>query len=119
MQEARRRGGYGKRKPRLNELIRERVEHESEAILGAYVDALHDENADHETRMRAAERLLDRAYGRPRQGVELSGPEGAPLGVSSARAVIQDEAAYEAAIELRNRISSSHGDTGALRPFGE
>jgi hypothetical protein len=80
MQAARRLGGLNKAKPRLGDVLRERVEAEAEAIVGAYVTALHDEDADHETRMRAPDRLLDRVYGRPRQGVELSGPGGDPLG---------------------------------------
>jgi hypothetical protein len=119
MQAARRRGGYGKRKPRLNEVLREKVEAERDAIISAYVAALHDESADHETRMRAADRLLDRVYGKPRQGVELSGPDGEPLAGSAARMVIEDDEAYAAAAQLRDRLSATRGDTGALRTLGE
>jgi hypothetical protein len=119
MQEARRRGGYGKRKPRLGDTLRERVEDECEAIISAYVSALHDESADHETRMRAAERLLDRVYGRPKQGVELSGPDGEPLAGAAARTVIEDDEAHAAAAHLRDRLRAAGGDSGALRPLGE
>jgi hypothetical protein len=117
MRAARRRGGLNKAKPRLGDVLRDRVEAEAEAIIGAYVTALHDEDADHETRMRAADRLLDRVYGRPRQGVELSGPGGDPLGGSAGRLVVEDELVREKAREFRALLMA--GDAGPVRSVGE
>jgi hypothetical protein len=91
------------------------VEAEADAIIGAYLAALHDEHADHETRMRAADRLLDRVYGRPRQGVELSGPDGEPLGAPG-RVVVADERARAAARELRALVMA--GDASLVRDVG-
>ena len=54
------------------ELLRERVEAEAEAILAPYFEALA-RGEGVEQRMRAAERLLDRVFGRPKQSAELSG----------------------------------------------
>jgi hypothetical protein len=117
MQTARQRGGLNKAKPRLGDVLRERVEAEADAIIGAYVAALHDDEADHETRMRAADRLLDRVYGRPRQGVELSGPSGEAFGGSAGRLVVEDERAREKAREFRALLMA--GDAGAVRSLGE
>jgi hypothetical protein len=114
--ESRRRGGQNKRKPRLGDVLRERVEAEAEAIIGAYVAALHDEEADHETRMRAADRLLDRVYGRPRQGVELSGPDGVSL-TAPGRLVVEDARVRAAVGELRSALLV--GDAGPVRVLGE
>ena len=52
--------------------MRERVEAEAEAILAPYFEALAAEE-DLEQRMRAAERLLDRVFGRPKQSTQLGG----------------------------------------------
>ena len=54
------------------ELLRERVEAEAEAILAPYFEALA-RGEGVEQRMRAAERLLDRVFGRPKRSAELSG----------------------------------------------
>lgn len=64
--------GVERRLPSVTERMRERVEAESEAILAPYFEALA-EGGDVEQRMRAAERLLDRVFGRPKQATELSG----------------------------------------------
>ena len=52
--------------------MRERVEAEAEAILAPYFEALA-EGQDIEQRMRAAERLLDRVFGRPKQSTQPGG----------------------------------------------
>ena len=64
--------GVERRAPTVTERMRERVEREAEAILAPYFEAL-SEGEDVEQRMRAAERLLDRVFGRPKQSAELSG----------------------------------------------
>lgn len=57
--------GVQRRTPSLTEKLRERVEQESDRIIDPYFEAL-DAGENAELRMRAAERLLDRVYGRPR-----------------------------------------------------
>ena len=64
--------GVRRRPPSVIELLRERVEAEAEAILAPYFEALA-QGEGVEQRMRAAERLLDRVFGRPKQSAELSG----------------------------------------------
>ena len=71
--------GVRRRPPSVIELLRERVEAEAEAILAPYFEALA-QGEGVEQRMRAAERLLDRVFGRPKQSAELSMVAGlAPL----------------------------------------
>ena len=64
--------GVDRRNPSVTERMRERVEAEAEAILAPYFEALAAEE-DLEQRMRAAERLLDRVYGRPKQSTQPGG----------------------------------------------
>lgn len=61
--------GVERRTPSVTDKMRERVEAESEKVLAPYFAAL-DAGEDVEQRMRAAERLLDRSFGRPRQATE-------------------------------------------------
>ena len=63
--------GVQRRTPSLTEKLRERVERESDAVLAPHFEAL-DAGENVELRMRAAERLLDRVFGRPRQAMELA-----------------------------------------------
>ena len=64
--------GVDRRTPSVTEQMRERVEAEAEAILAPYFEALA-EGQDIEQRMRAAERLLDRVFGRPKQSTQPGG----------------------------------------------
>lgn len=75
--------------PRVVDVLRARVEAEVEAIIAPYFDAikhsvLHSqfegkvilsEHPDLAGRIAAAERLLDRVYGKPRQTIEHAGPQ--------------------------------------------
>ena len=54
------------------DVLRERVEQEAELILAPFFESLADLDAGYELRMRAAERLLDRTYGRPKQAATLT-----------------------------------------------
>lgn len=54
------------RTPGVMEQLRQRVEEHADQILAPYFAALAD-GEDVETRMKAAERLLDRVFGRPTQ----------------------------------------------------
>jgi hypothetical protein len=83
--------------PRVSEVLRERVEDEADAVLAVYFDALGAEKAvtvgygedavtelvpDYYLRLRAADALLDRAYGKPRQVQEITGEHGGPVRLS-------------------------------------
>jgi len=58
-----------RRTPSLTEKLRERVEQEADRVIDPYFEAL-DAGENAELRMRAAERLLDRCFGRPRMVME-------------------------------------------------
>ncbi len=85
------------KQPRVVDVMRERVEAEIDAILEPYFRALKgamlygtaqgrgeivmSEFPDLGARIKAAELLLDRVYGRPRQQTEVTGADGGPLTV--------------------------------------
>lgn len=54
----------------------------------------------------AAEKLLDRVYGRPKQATEISGPDGEPIGT---RLILDGSLAGDARALLRRAASSSSG----------
>jgi hypothetical protein len=76
-------------KPRVVDVLRERVEAEVEKIVAPYFEALEhavlhatyegevvvSEHADLGARINAAEKLLDRVYGKPRQTIEHAGAQ--------------------------------------------
>ncbi len=67
-------GGRPKEDPRLREAARQHTE----AALMVLVEALTDEQT--KNRITAANSILDRAYGKPAQAVQLGGdPEGIPM----------------------------------------
>lgn len=91
-------GKGGRRKPNALEIMRVRVEAEIDEILKPFFDGLTAEKAlavsggykeagyveyvdDPAIRMKAAEALLDRVYGKPKQTTELSGPDGGPVSI--------------------------------------
>jgi hypothetical protein len=91
------RAGAAGRRPRVVDVIRERIEEDIEPVIAALVDALtadrgvvvgQGENAtvesvpDHDARIKAARELLDRAYGRARQALEHTGEAGRPIEVA-------------------------------------
>jgi hypothetical protein len=82
--------------PRAVDVLRERLEERVDAVLdvlwdgleadlvtvsGSGEDAERNIEPDHRIRITAAREILDRAYGRPRQTTEVSGPDGGPLTV--------------------------------------
>jgi hypothetical protein len=82
------------RKPRVVDVIRERIEQDMEPVIAALVDALSADRGvvvgagesaelelipDHAARIAAARELLDRAYGRARQALEVTGEDGGPV----------------------------------------
>lgn len=77
--------------PRASELMRERVENESEQIVAVYWDAMNatlkDGEPDHQIRLQALRDLLDRVYGKPTTKTELTGDLTLDLSNLAARAV--------------------------------
>lgn len=113
------RGKVGrKKKQTVSQVLRQRVEAEVERYLQPLEDALlamravvvgnggsaHIEMVeDLNTRIKAVETILDRIYGRPRQTVEHSGPEGDSISVT----VPNDE-------ERKQALAAVLASTGAL-----
>lgn len=95
------------RQPRTIDVLRERLEERADEIIDVYLDAAravtHEavgygedreiiEVPDHALRLKAAEALHDRAYGKPKQATEISGPEGGPI--THAENSIPDETSF-------------------------
>ena len=90
--------------------MRERVEAEAEAVLAPYFEALA-QGEGVEQRMRAAERLLDRVFGRPKQSAELSGT----LSIDEHRLEAEVEEEFAALVAVRERnaaLTAGNGDGG-------
>jgi hypothetical protein len=93
------------RNPRAVDVLRKRLEADIERVLKPLFDGLEAskgitlaigggktelvETPDHALRLAAVRELLDRAYGKPKQATELTGPEGGPVQV-------------EGSVDLRN-----------------
>lgn len=109
------------RAPRVIDILRERAEERAEEILEVYFGALDaskpiavgsgqdmmvEYEPDHATRLRAAEAIHDRSYGKPRQ--EITGADGAPLQLEvTGAAIVNDPKARKHAAELRRRVAST------------
>lgn len=81
--------------PRAVDVLRERIEQDIDKVLDPLWEALEAESAvvvgsgrdsqevemvpDYRTRITAARELMDRAYGKPKQQTEISGPDGGPV----------------------------------------
>lgn len=89
-------GGKALKRPRVVDILRERLEEKYvEPVIAALVESLDAQKAivtrdaegnesvefvtDHGTRIRAAEVMFDRGYGKPKQVTEVSGPDGEPI----------------------------------------
>ena len=68
------------RRPRVTDEMRRLVEENVEQLVASYFDAMRNAD-DVRVRIHAAEKLLDRVYGRPRQELELGGSETHPVEV--------------------------------------
>lgn len=105
------------RLPRPHELMRERIEEDLERILRPYFDAIDNavvtsvsmgevtvsDVKDLGARIAAAEKLLDRVYGKSRQAVEHTGEGGQPIQLDHAG----DEETVKLAHELLARVRPS------------
>jgi HEAT repeat protein len=60
--------------------VRELARQYTEQAIAVLVDALESDRPD--IRVKAAEALLDRGFGKPTQSLEHSGADGAPLGIA-------------------------------------
>jgi hypothetical protein len=88
-------GGAAGRKPRVVDVMRERVEAKIDEVLAPYFDTLEkamlhatsdgevklSEHPDLSARVAAAEKLLDRVYGKPMQTTALTGSDGGAIRV--------------------------------------
>ena len=70
-------GGGRQKKPRLIDVLRAEVEERMDEITAPFWEGLH--SSDMDLRQKSAKELLDRAYGRPTQATEISGPQGDPI----------------------------------------
>lgn len=92
-------GGGRPRKPRAVDILREHAEAHAADVLRVVTEGMAAERSvvvgsgdcahietvpDHPTRLAAVRELLDRAYGRPTQATEISGPDGGPVQVLDA-----------------------------------
>lgn len=105
------------RAPRVIEEMRRRVEEEVDDILAPYFDALRgavlhaayegevfvSDHPDVAARIAAAEKLLDRVYGRPRQVTEVTGEDGGPIQLEGELA---DPTVREALFDAARRIDA-------------
>jgi hypothetical protein len=82
------------KKPRVVDVLRERIEERVDEVIAVYLDAMKadrtvvigkgeaavvEKEVDHAIRLRAVEALNDRAYGKPGQALELTGKDGGPI----------------------------------------
>lgn len=76
------RPGAGRRKGSANKatvVVRDAAQAFTEDALSTLSKIMKDDEAPAAARVAAANALLDRGHGKPKQSVEASGPEGAPL----------------------------------------
>jgi hypothetical protein len=59
--------------------IRSLARSHTETALNTLVGIMNQDQAPHAARVAAANSLLDRGWGKPMQGVEMSGPEGGAI----------------------------------------
>lgn len=110
------------KKPRVVDVLRERIEEEADhwfdllkdasvamkvvGVVGEGEMAEPIEVEDHNIRLKALSIALDRGYGRPRQ--EITGADGAPLQLEvTGAAILNDADARKHAAGLRQRVGAS------------
>lgn len=115
------------RTPRVVDVMRERVEERVDEVLAAYFETL--ENAtlhtfffgelittnapDYGARMKAAEKLLDRVYGRPTQRTELGSDVNKPVRISAE--LLADPKLRDELRAVTRRVAAARSG-GARRP---
>jgi hypothetical protein len=109
------------RRPRMSDMFWEVYEEKRSELRAAVDEALTAERAvvvgngptahvelvpDHPTRLKALDMVADRTDGKPRQSVEMSGPEGSPITAN----LITDPSLAEAARDVLRRAATSSSD---------
>lgn len=104
--------------PRAVDLVRERVEAEIEEWYQVLLDARgamkavvvgHGDDAeiehvpDHPVRLAAFREVMDRAYGKPKQATEVSGPGGGPIAVGAVDLSRLSDQELRTVVELTER----------------
>jgi hypothetical protein len=87
-------------RPRVVDVIRERIEADLDLVLKPLVEALEAGKADgpdYAIRIQAARELLDRSYGKPRQGTDVEVSGSLSLNVLDLAAMLDDDASEDAA----------------------
>lgn len=123
----------------LMERLRREVEDRQEDVLWPYFEALKQTRAriekalkadkpvstsDLDLAMRASERLLDRAIGKPMQAVELGGSGGGPVEVREAAGMLDDDEldrqlkAFQAGISAQKTAARREAKAPANSPAG-
>lgn len=118
--------GAGRPKnPRMVDVLRERME----AELDEWLEVLHDARSaerglvvgngptahvdfvpDHATRLAAFREAFDRAFGKPKQQTELTGPDGG---------AVQTEVTLPEGVDWHAQVASVLAEAGALRADGD
>jgi len=63
----------------------------SRDALKVVIDIMQDNKASQKDRLRASDMIMDRAWGKAMQGMEVSGPEGKPIETHSLTALTDSE----------------------------
>jgi hypothetical protein len=109
--------------PRVVDVMRERVEEDVDRILVPYFDALEgavvhatfegevlpSDHPDIGARIAAAEKLLDRVYGRPKQALEHAGPDGSAIRTEDAGAIDPSKLNRQQRAALREILDAQGG----------
>ena len=110
------------KKPRVTDVMRKKIEAEIDKVLKPYFEALEgavvhavyegrvipSEHPDLAARIAAAEKLLDRVYGKPGQALELTGKDGSPIEIDAL--AFTDPKVRKAADEFARRVGDARAD---------
>ena len=113
------------KKPRVVDVMREKLEENIDKMIDPYLQQALDAKCqfitldkkgnekivmipDYKARIAAVEKLLDRAYGKPGQALELTGKDGNPIEVDPL--VFADPKVRKAADEYARRVGTARAD---------
>jgi len=71
-------------RPKIPQEFKDLAKEHSISALKKVIFIMESGISDHKDQLRAAEIIMDRAWGKATQGMELSGPEGAPIEIATA-----------------------------------
>jgi len=78
-------------RPKEPKEFKELAKAKSLDALNVVINIMNNDEAKHSDRIKAAEMIIDRAYGKAIQATEISGPEGAPIETHSLTALTDSE----------------------------